>query len=139
MLLPQSLFSALVVNWKHTNTTSSDYRETEDNFAGFSLWFTKNMRLLHKFHVYVDTKKFNLRIYEQRDQNVHLITVSEFGKYVAQNWFDTYNWQPQQFCCARQLKLTKLKMVFMQSSMKRTSLSKSDYQIKRKLFFILKQ
>lgn len=43
------------------------------------------MRLLHKFHVHVDTKKFNLRIYEQRDQNVHLITVSEFGKYVAQN------------------------------------------------------
>jgi len=37
------------------------------------------MRLLHKFHVYVDTKKFNLRIYEQRDQNVHLITVSEFA------------------------------------------------------------
>ena len=42
------------------------------------------MKLLHKFHVNIDQKKYNLRIYEQRDLDTHLITVSDYGKH---NWY----------------------------------------------------
>ena len=38
------------------------------------------MKLLHKFHVHIDQKKYNLRIYEQREQNVYMMTVGDYGK-----------------------------------------------------------
>ena len=41
------------------------------------------MKLLHKFHVHIDQKKYNLRIYEQREQNVYMMTVGDYGKFLT--------------------------------------------------------
>merc|ERR1739838_658062 len=38
-----------------------------------------NMKLLHKFHVHIDQKKYNLRIYEQREQNVYMMTIGDYA------------------------------------------------------------
>ena len=46
------------------------------------------MKLLHKFHVHIDQKKYNLRIYEQREQNVYMMTIGDYGKY--SNRFTVY-------------------------------------------------
>lgn len=37
------------------------------------------MKLLHKFHVHIDQKKYNLRIYEQREQNVYMMTIGDYA------------------------------------------------------------
>lgn len=79
MLLPQLLFlGAIVVNSKHTHTLPRTTVRRKTTLQVFHYY--ENMRLLHKIHVHIDKKKFNLRVYEQRDQNVHLITVSDYGK-----------------------------------------------------------
>ena len=37
------------------------------------------MKMLHKFHVQMDQKKYNLRIFENSDDNLTIATIADYG------------------------------------------------------------